>query len=364
MFRRVIMASVLNDHDFISPIPSFIDPFPEDYFREFYEERLSLIGFHPNNSDFGVKLNDALLYITYLAYVKMAYLVKGCFVDYAQGLQLDELVKLAGISRKQATPPVAKALIKSKTVFYLPPGTQFVSDQGDLAYLMTGYTVTPEGTEVVLESPKEGKIDINTTATVMDNIESVQMLGEFQKLSEEEDDEQLRSRFKKALARFSTAGSKQTYEYYAISVPGVKQATAYNNGAGKVLIVYDGRDLLADVIQKNLKPVTPMTDSLTVKKATEVAVNPTITLFFNPDADVNYIQSSISDTLQQVFSKIKIGENIPIPKFYSYITGHKEVYSSEPDEDTLNKIKTVDPHSILKLQGINFVAKYRGTSGL
>lgn len=358
------MASALNDHDFMSPIPSFIEPFPEEHFRTFYEEKLSIIGFHPNNSDFGFKLNDALLWITYLAYIKMAYLVKGCFIDYAQGLQLDELVKLAGIARKTETPPVAKALVKSKIPIFLQAGTQFISDNGELAFLVTGYTIMPEGTEVVLESSKEGNININSTATVMDNIVSVEMQGEFQKLSEEESDEQLRERFKKALTRFSTAGSKQTYEYYTISVPGVKQATAYNDGAGKVLVVYDGKDLLTDVIQKNLKPVTPMTDSLKVKKATEVEVNPTITLFFNPDADVTYIQNSITDTLQQVFSRIKIGESIPIPKFYSYITGHKEIYSSEPDQETIDKIKNVEAHSILKLQGVSYVTKYRGSSGL
>lgn len=348
------------EEEFSNPIPDFIyRKFPIENYESMIDKFLKNIDFNPENSDLAFKLKAIGSYMVWLNYYQFCHLIKNQYLKYAEGVWLDELADKYGISRSRETPPIAKIRLTSTEPVTLKAGTQFANSDNTLSYLLADVEVTPSGAIATVQTDKEGDKTVVRAINYVAALDKIETLGRFTRLSRGENDEAFRRRIYLSLNRWSTAGSKDTYDYYASSVPGVIQAYSLNNGAGKVLVVYDADDDISDLVKKAVTGINPITDSVTVKKATRVSLDIKLTITYNKDASMEAVESSVLSTVKTAITNLKIGESIPVSKFYSYVTEHPGIYSSELDQETINTAQNVEPHSILKFGNLTFTSRIK-----
>ena len=116
-----------------------------------------------------------------------------------------------------------------------------------------------------------------------------------------EDDERFRERIFLSLGKFSTAGSKESYKYYALSSSvKVDDVVALNNGAGRVLWVVksvNDEDISKDVKEfVNSDRYRPLTDEVDGVMANIIEVE--------VDASIRLIRSEEHTTELQLHSVI------------------------------------------------------------
>lgn len=136
-----------------------------------------------------------------------------------------------------------------------------------------------------------------------------------------ETDEEYRLRIPLSLEAISTAGPTNAYIYHALSVDGVKDASATSPEPGEVLVSIIAEatdenpqgtpdsDLIAAVTAAlNDEDVRPLTDSVTVQAAESVEYSISATLYFLPGPDAETVMDAASEALDAYIASCrKIG---------------------------------------------------------
>jgi phage-related baseplate assembly protein len=132
-----------------------------------------------------------------------------------------------------------------------------------------------------------------------------------------EDDDRFRRRIQLAPEAFSVAGPAGAYEFHALSADlSILDARAFSPRAGEVHVAVIGQGLapVADAVMAQLVrlfragDVTPLTDSVTVRRAEIVAVDVALTLAAPPGPDPALLEATARAAVQRYFaSRARIG---------------------------------------------------------
>lgn len=276
------------------------------------------------------------------------YLISQNYIDYAQGEFLDELVKLAGIERLKGSNPIASAEVIATNAVFLPKNARFYSDDGHYAYLNEDMHLKAGSNIIYLTSDEAGSFKPETLELNTPAVKSIKILSDFIIYESKESDEELKKRFFNALTKPSTAGSDAGYKFLA-KKSGVKRLLCKNNGAGEVLIIYEGEEALKEVINEALKENVPITDSYTIKKAEEIKINLQIALKTTSKADLNAIYKAIEKNINTFFQSLDLGEIPKENKLISLCFVNKEIL-----DVNISPIPSIELDNFLSLNQIEF----------
>lgn len=227
-------------------------------------------------------------------------------ISYARGEYLDAIGDTRGASRIAASPSrvtLAFTLSAAQTRnVIIPAGTRATPD-GDIFFatdsalvIQAGQTVGSVTATCMSVGMQTSGYAVGSISTLVDPIAyvaSVRNTDESAGGADTESDDAYRTRIRQSRAVYSTAGSREAYEYYARSADAlVRDVYVSSPAAGKVsltiLATEDGVDAGGGVKQSvldavkaavNADTVRPLTDVVEVKGAEAVAYNINVKYF-------------------------------------------------------------------------------------
>jgi len=224
---------------------------------------------------------------------------------FARGEALDRLGELLGVKRLPATPArtTVRFYIDSPKNFpvVIPQGTEVTPDQKLFFKTVEEAVIQPGETYVDVEVDCEtpGTIgngfqpgQINLLVTPLPYVVKVENTTMSLYGSDEEDDERLRERIRIAPERFSNAGSKGGYIYWAKTAhQEIADVSVFSPEPGKVTVVVlmkDGQmpsDEVLNLVQETLndEKVRPLTDLVEVKAPSVVTYDVNLTYYIRRD---------------------------------------------------------------------------------
>lgn len=336
-------------------MPAFLEPLDFEKARAefnaiFQKEFKALTGkdYEPLALDLVQTLANSMLYYLGKQWDQMNATIAQNFLDYSSGPYLEELVKLLGLSRRQKEMPVAKLEIEAKAPILLPKHTQFASPDGALAYTLEDNRLEVGANVVQVVGDKEGAWE----TTILENnnplILSVKALGPFIHFQDLETDEALKTRYKNALASFSTAGSVLSYTHFA-NVKGVGKIKVMSLNAGEVTIYYTAKENLdaPKLIKDSLRGNTPLTDKVFIEPAVRVGATLNYTISLKDNIDQKAIFTAIEARVKELFNNLEIGQGVRVNKLASLGFVHKSVKDCE-----VNELPTLAQNEWLDLEGV------------
>lgn len=298
-------------------VPNFIESFDIDAERSEIIERFKALANKPNYQplvgDDYVTLIDIFLKKTSEYFEKLNAIISQNYLEFSQNDYLDELVALLGLERIQAVKPVAKVKFVANTPTFIAKGSRVTDNKGHFAYLLENVEID-ESLEYIASVESDTytneNYDINALEIPNVYIESVEIAEPFAGYKALESDEELKERFKLALHRFSTAGSRESYLFYILSVEGILKAEVYNAGAGNVEIVflspYD-EQIAKDKIADALIDRVPLTDNIIYTPCEVIELELEIELLTNQDYQFSDALSIADSKVRELFDTFKIG---------------------------------------------------------
>lgn len=293
-------------------------------------------------------LISCILYRLGLKIDEINYIIAQNYLEYSSGVYLDELVALLGLTRSKGSLPQAKIKIKCKDSTFLSKGTKLKSSDGASAYVLMDYALAAGENEVIVQGDKEGQWQTTILEIKNPLIEEVSMLSKFVIYEPSEDDSSLRTRFKNALASFSTAGSEESYTHYA-KVSGVGKVKAFSPEKGVVKIVYFGENEGAsELIKDNLAGNVPLTDKIIIQKIESTKINLDITLTLEKEANFSLLQEGIAKNISDFFAQVQIGEEVSHNKIISLCFIDDNILDAQ-----VSAFKAIAQDSIYELESIH-----------
>ncbi|WP_394908918.1 baseplate J/gp47 family protein [uncultured Helicobacter sp.] len=288
------------------------------------------IDYEPTLSDDYNILISCILYRLGLKIDELNYIIANNYLEYSSGEYLDALVKLLGLERFKGSEPLATLSIMTKEDTFLSKGAKFVSSDGATSFAIKDYELKADiANEIIVQGDKEGKWETTILEIKNPLITEIAMLSDFVIYEKGESDEDLKTRFKNALASFSTAGSVQSYTHYA-SVEGVGKVKAFSVEKGVVTIAYYGDNAGAEeLISQNLEGNVPLTDKIIIKKVEPTIIDLDITLTLSKEADFTLLQDSIAKNIQAFFNALEIGEAVALNKVISLCFVSEHIINAE-----------------------------------
>ena len=255
-------------------------------------------------------------------------------LEYSTGEALDELIKIIGVERLQATP--SKVTLKftlssaQATSVEIPKGTRATAD-GKIFFATDEALVIPSGSlygEVKATATVSGEIGNGLVegqiSKIVDGVPYVASVSNTTISTDGRDiesDDDLKERVRIAPFSYSTAGAKEAYKYLALSAnANVGDADPYRTSAGCLTIAIVKKDgtlpteddeIITDVINAcNDKEARPLTDNLTVSPAKPI--NDTIDVTFYISAEDSAIASKIQADVENAVNEYKLWQTTKI----------------------------------------------------
>lgn len=344
--------------------PSFIEPFDIDKMRdeiiEDFKVKSGKLDYIPVISDDYITLIDSFLYKMTNVIEQINYVISNNYIDYSSGEFLDELVSLIGIKRKLGAKPIATLKITANSPTFLAKGTKFTDTKGHNAYLLMDYEIKDETlVKVELDDYSSEQYETNTLEVPNIYIKDIDIVVPFSGCEEIESDDELRDRFKLALHAFSTAGAKGAYFFHALSVEGIKKVNVYNDGPGRVKVIYQS-NLDPDVAKAKLAQALddenrPLTDLVEFEEAKEIVYDLEIFIDIKDEYLFSQNITQVDSFIKEYFSKLNIGQGVHKSKIIelafaqsSNIT--KVEISPDPPEILKNEILILNSLAIKKFE--------------
>ncbi|MEI8390097.1 MAG: baseplate J/gp47 family protein [bacterium] len=279
-------------------------------------------------------LIDVGVYRENLLRISIQEAAKQNLVNYATYPMLDHLGELVGVYRISAKSSGTniKFILSEVQNFnvLIPVNSQIESKDGKVIFKTLLDILIPAGQlseEVPVQAETVGNIangylpgEIKNLITPVSYIESASNITESSGGADEEDDDSLRERIKQAPEKFTNAGSRGAYRYWAITAhqdiidvavlstsPGVVKIyplTKSGNPTGDIL------SLVQNILSHD--KVRPLTDLVIVESPQKIdfEVNGSITLY--TFADIKSVESEINSKLDKYIAdlKSKLGKDI------------------------------------------------------
>lgn len=256
-------------------------------------------------------------------------------VSFATGLALDYLGQLVGVTRLAATPAKCFLIFEVENVgglITVPEGTRVASSDGSVVFRTTEqlFIDTASGNGgVVAEATVVGTNGNNIAANGVN-----QLLDPFPYFiavyndvatdggADQESDDGLRERIVLASGQFTTAGSRQAYEYHARTAnPSIIDVDVLSEDPGTVQLYilmddgeFPGPEIVADVLAAcSSERVRPLNDLVTAQGAepVEYEIEYDVTLYSTADAVTTLAASQASLEALVLSKRQKCGQNVP-----------------------------------------------------
>ena len=293
------------------------------------------------------------------------YSAKQNLLAYAKGNYLDCIGDMIGVDRLQATHAKATAIItlsaKRTVSTTIPAGTRVTADNNIFFEIESPITIvagemTKSCSVRCTEAGKSGNgFSVGELKTIVDPqafVDSIVNTTESNGGTDIEDDEAYRERIRLSLNKFSCAGPKGSYEYWAKSANQlISDVSVYMKDAGIVAVVpllANGQiptdEIIADV-SKILSDdyIRPLTDKVEVSKPVVVSYNVNLTYYINTDdiTKVSVIQQQVNNAISEykLWQRSKIGRSINPSELVTRIrmAGASRVELTEPISKTIAK---------------------------
>lgn len=288
---------------------------------------------------------------------------------YAAGEYLDSLAEIFywGLQRLPAS--AATTILRftlsepATSTVAIPVGTECTGDgkamfsTNETVYIYEGKnsadvkaTCTETGT--LGNGFSVGSINKCTTPDNVEGLDSVENLTVTEGGSAEEDDESFYQRMRESMSAYSTAGSRQSYIYYAKSTNanvGDVHVESPSPGSVDVYIMRtDGElpdDELIEAVQQALSAdeVRPLTDLVTVKKPTPVSFDIKVTWYRDLDDTESYetIESELERATTEYleWQTTKMGRDINPSMMLKILmgSGAKRIVVEAPEFETVEE---------------------------
>lgn len=330
-------------------LPSFLLPFDIETEKNIILDELKnkIPLYEPiRGDDFGI-LIDCFLYRLnkYINYIN--YIISQNYLPYSSGEFLDALVSLAGISRFEGTPFVAKIRIDATFPLTLPKGTKLNDHQGHNAFLSEDVRIGEEGSSeatIVLEDGIEGDFDIVYLEIPHIYIKEIKKLSPFSQEQKKESDDELKKRFLLSLTRPSTAGSLKSYQYLS-NIPEVAKSKIKHKDLGVVEVIYESfSDSALQSLKDSIEPNIPITDTIIYTEVSNIIVDVDIKLKMKTIANLPSIISQIDRGVRGLFDSLEIEEELNISKIIAV-----SFVSLDIEDVEVSQIPLMQENSIFKL---------------
>jgi len=284
---------------------NFVKYNSQENYREILKKTEEILGRKVHPADPTNLLISLLAYVVSVQNFQINYAANQNLLAFARGEALDRLGELLGVKRLPATPArtTVRFHIDSPKSFpvVIPQGTEVTPDQ-KLFFKTTKEAVINPGetfvdVETVCETPgtvgngfQPGQISLLVTplpyVTKVENV-TMSLYG-----SDTEDDERLRERIRIAPEKFSNAGSKGAYIYWAKTAhQEITDVSVFSPQPGKVtvaVLMKDGKlptpEILSLVKETlNDEKIRPLTDLVEVKAPSVVTYDINLTYYIRKD---------------------------------------------------------------------------------
>lgn len=225
--------------------------------------------------------------------------------DTAVGEYLDRVVADYGITRKPATATVRKVM----TTGPVDIGSRWAINDVVFkitALLSTGvYSATCETAGSIGNTYSGTLSNIDNTSDVAATLGDILTAG-----TDEETDDNLRSRFYEQVRSPSTSGNIADYKQWALSVPGVGGAKVFPlwNGNGTVKVLVVNSDMAIDETLPNkvagyIETVRPIGATVTVASPGGVEIGVTADVILDGSQTLNDVQTAFTKSVAQYFKE-------------------------------------------------------------
>ncbi len=283
----------------------FVEYDSQEIYREILTKAEEQLGRTINPADPINLLVSLLAYVVSVQNFQINDAANQNLLAFARGEALDKLGELLGVQRLPATPARAtvRFYIDSPKNFpvVIPQGTEITPDQKLFFKTVKETVIQPGETFVDVEAECEtpGTIgngfqtgQINLLVTPLPYVVKVENITMSLYGSDEEDDERLRERIRIAPEKFSNAGSKGAYIYWAKTAhQEIADVSVFSPEPGKVTVVVlmkDGQmpsDEVLSLVRETLnnEKVRPLTDLVEIKAPSVVTYDINLTYYLKKD---------------------------------------------------------------------------------
>lgn len=250
-------------------------------------------------------------------------------IETAQGTALDNIVKLAGITRKQATAAVRLGIFN----IAVPIGARFSTIDNALNYVVTA-AVDGEPTQFQLTCETAGTVGNDYTGAILPitnvtGLTSALLTDILVPGQDTETDESLRARAIEQLTSSPFGGNIADYKAKILAIDGVGAVQVYPtwNGGGTVLCSILGADYapaseeLVQTVQNTIDPppnqglgygTAPIGANVTITTATALTVNVSASLTLESGYEIGQVQAPVETAIQGYFTQIAQDWGTPV----------------------------------------------------
>lgn len=258
-------------------------------------------------------------------------------VLFANGLALDNLGKLVGVTRQAARPAECTLLffvdVATNPGVIIPEGTRVATSDGLVVFRTSEQLVLPEGIDsgaVNAKATVSGTRgngypgpSVNQLLDPLPYVTSVVADVETDGGADEETDEGLRERIILASGQFTTAGSRQAYAYHTRTVSQtIVDVAVLSADPGTVqiyLLMEDGENPAPEIVAAvqaatSDERVRPLNDLVTVNGATAVEYELEIETAFYADADAQITAAAQLAAVEAFVLRKRqsLGQDVPL----------------------------------------------------
>lgn len=298
-------------------------------------------------------LLNTLAYREALVREAIQYSATQNLVSFAEGLSLDYLGQLVGVTRLGASfaqCTLVFSLVEGHGGSVIPSGTRVASNDGKVVFQTLEDLVVPVDVNTgstVGEAKVSGAVGngyITGQVTVLQDplsyVSSVTNSGTTGGGSAQETDEELRERIMLAPGQFSNAGSRGAYEYHSRTAnPSIIDVAVDSVDPGTVqiyVLMNDGEDTPPEVVAQvlaacNDEKVRPLTDLVTAFGATavEYTLEWELKLYAWADADTTVAAAQAAIDAFVLAKRTNLGQDVPQSQVVDVLMVNG-VYSATP----------------------------------
>jgi len=366
------------------PEPNFIERDPEKVTKELIQLYEQMTGKKLYPAQVERILIDLIAYRETLLRIGIQEAAKQNLLAYARFPMLDYLGELLGIKRLPAQPSrtILRFSITEPQNFdiLIPKGTQVETKDGKYIFATDTDATIPAWqiyVDVYATCTTQGigangyiPGDINTPISIIPYLDKVENITITYGGSDEEDDERLRQRIREAPERFSSAGPKGAYRWYAMTAhQGIVDVSVISPSPGVVNVyplVKDGTpiqeilELVSNVL--NDERVRPLTDRVDVLSPIKVdfQIKADLTLYKGIDSGI--IQKTCEEKMKQYINNMKshIGQDIIRSQIIAMLNSVYGVYKCDLIQPAQDRVLQLYEWANCTNYEINFIGSTEG----
>ena len=366
------------------PEPNFIERDAEKITQELIRQYETLTGKTLYPAQVERLLIDLIAYREMLLRIGIQEAAKQNLLAYARFPMLDYLGELLGVYRLSAQPArtTLRFILAGEQSFdvLIPKGTQVETKDGKYIFETDIDVTIPAGqtsVDVYATCTQTGTGangyrvgDINSPVSIIPYLDKVENITITYGGADEEGDERLRQRIREAPERFSSAGPKGAYRWYAMTAHQDIVDVSVNSPSPGVVNVYplmkngtptqEILGLVSNVLSD--ERVRPLTDMVQVFAPTKVDFQIQANLTLYNWADSGTIQKNCKNKIQQYINNMKsrLGQDIVRSQIIALLNSVSGVYKCDLIQPTQDRVLQPNEWANCTNYEINFIGSTVG----